>query len=169
MALVSRLTANLSEAYEPTRHKHQKKKPPNSPPLIKNSTKYNSQRTSPCRLFHGEKIAYTLHLLQTSLTRSPGLLPLLRSMFIRFLTPFRTKCLPDLREEATTSLPKVNLTADSDVVYINTTVTGGLICHQGLQDAHNLDTGVIYNDTTVTGTFMGHQIFEDAYNQVTSA
>ncbi|CAD0020509.1 unnamed protein product [Aureobasidium pullulans] len=63
-------------------------------------------------------------------------------MFIRFLTPFRTKCLPDLREEATTSLPKVNLAPDSDVVYTN---------------------------ITVTGTFMGHQIFEDAYNQVTSA
>ncbi|THZ35579.1 hypothetical protein D6C87_09731 [Aureobasidium pullulans] len=75
-------------------------------------------------------------------------------------------CLPDLREEATTSLPKVNLTADSDVVYINTTVTGGLICHQSFQDAHILDTGVIYNDTTVTGTFMGHQIFEDVYNRV---
>ncbi|THZ05224.1 hypothetical protein D6C91_10517 [Aureobasidium pullulans] len=29
-----------------------------------------------------------------------------------------------------------------DVVYINTSVTGGLICHQGLQDAHNLDTYV---------------------------
>ncbi|THV74510.1 hypothetical protein D6D27_09415 [Aureobasidium pullulans] len=75
-------------------------------------------------------------------------------------------CLPDLREEDTTSLPKVNLTADSDVVYINTTVAGGLICHQGLQDAHNLDTGVIYIDTTVTGTFMGHQIFEDVYKRV---
>ncbi|THW38215.1 hypothetical protein D6D21_07897 [Aureobasidium pullulans] len=76
------------------------------------------------------------------------------------------QCVSALREEAAVSLPKVNLTADIDVVYINTTVTGGLICHQGLQDAHNLDTGVIYNDTTVTGTFMGHQIFEDVYNRV---
>ncbi|TIA47456.1 hypothetical protein D6C77_10233 [Aureobasidium pullulans] len=48
---------------------------------------------------------------------------------------------------------------DSDVVYINTAVTGGLICHQGFQDAHNLDTGVIYIDTTITGTFTGHQVF----------
>ncbi|CAD0032434.1 unnamed protein product [Aureobasidium pullulans] len=94
-----------------------------------------------------------------TMSSSSQLLPLLRSMFIRFLTPFRTKCLPDLREEAAVSLPKVNLTADSDVVYNNTTVTGGLICHQGFQDAHNLDTGVIYIDTTITGTFTGHQVF----------
>ncbi|THV72035.1 hypothetical protein D6D29_09477 [Aureobasidium pullulans] len=103
------------------------------------------------------------------MTRFVELLPLLRSMFIRFLTPSRIKYVSALREEAAVSLPKVNLAPDSDVVYNNTTVTGGLICHQGFQDAHNLDTGVIYNDTTVTGTFMGHQIFEDAYNQVTSA
>ncbi|TIA28236.1 hypothetical protein D6C78_10838 [Aureobasidium pullulans] len=75
----------------------------------------------------------------------------------------------DVHQVPYTFPDQVQSTADSDVVYINTTVTGGLICHQGLQDAHILDTGVIYNDTTVTGTFMGHQIFEDAYNQVTSA
>jgi len=50
-------------------------------------------------------------------------------MFIRFLTPFRIKCLADLREEATTSLPRVNLAPDSDVVYNNTTVTGSLMSH----------------------------------------
>ncbi|CAD0055632.1 unnamed protein product, partial [Aureobasidium pullulans] len=52
------------------------------------------------------------------------------------------QCVSTLREEAAISLPKVNLTADSDVVYINTTVTGGLNCHHGFQDAHNLDTYV---------------------------
>lgn len=58
-------------------------------------------------------------------------------MFIRFPTPSRIKCLPDLREEAAISLPKLKLTPDSDVVYINTTVTGSLMGHQTFQDAQN--------------------------------